>query len=403
MLTSPTCLPLKGFRFRFAIGAALLNAVLFAPASAAVTTVQKGAKLTITGDNVADDRITVFDDGFGGTVVDGVSGPHVGITDIVIDGRGGDESIEVRGMILIGSLEIKTGVSVTSSVSITSVGVHGKTTVDCQAGRDSVLISGCTLSGDVKVETGDGAIGFLFNSSSAFNVAYKSGRGNADVEVRDSIVAAKLTLTTSDGMDEVDVVGSSIGVAEIKTGAAGDQVLCGTMSAFASLKIDAGSGENLVGVFEGCQVNGDLTVKTADGRDGLTLGNGLLVTGKLTVETGAGNDDCTVGAGAAVGGIVAIKTADGGDDITFIDVDLSNKLIIETGNGVDGVMITDIEVDGTTSVKLGGDNDTVAIFDGKFDLSVTIDGGSGAGDSVFEDAMTDYVGGAIFPNVEIFP
>jgi hypothetical protein len=206
-------------------------------------------------------------------------------TTLNVVGNNANDNVEIDG--------IAPGVVVvtdnSTGLSTLHIGVRN-INVDTKGGQDVVVVGGNTAfldlgGGTLKINTGD----------------------NNDFVAVTGLANSALTIDTGKGTDVALVVNSLVvGKATVNTGSEDDIVVFDTVIFANDVSVDTGSGVDLFAA-DNISVSGNLTVKLGSGNDFLALTNSL-VGGKLSIDGQAGIDEIVDATGTFVLGGISVKS-----------------------------------------------------------------------------------------------
>lgn len=426
----------------------------------AVTATLTDGVLTLTGDAEANSVIISSDQTAGDVLLRGAVGGDTatsivvdgeepvdslslsGVTDIVLDLRGGADSVVVTDLDLAGSLtgslgagqdtviigsndSVNTGVTLNDESELTAGEVAIGENVDLRAngGADLLRLANATITGDLSFNGGVGndrvvAQGNLETNMVGGDVSIEVGAGSNAVNLRnidvggsltvngedaDSVdfllrnvpVGADLTLNLSDGTDTVTIVGAAgdevtnvVGDVTINASAGEDAINVRRLAA-ENVMLDAGAGDDRVDL-RNLEIAASLDVRTARGDDQLNLVN--TETATLAIATGGGNDTLSTRLQNVTATSAVIRTGRGNDKLEIRDSAFQD-LTLRLGAGNDRLMLTDIDVEGLLHVFGAAGNDHLRL-DGVEAVESLLDLGAGNDkvdvvDSVFDSLVTD--------------
>jgi hypothetical protein len=231
----------------------------------AVSVVQNGAKLTITGDD--DDNAVLLED-------NGAGGIHLRV----------DEDIGS------GDLEIDADYYGVESIKIVLKG-----------GDDEVFVRGITIEQGITIDTGTGDDLVVFTHGDYFNeidgnVSITTGDGDDEVAFAGVEVTGNLTINTGNGEDDVRIGDNSDFYSDYY---ATDGEVYGYVEIRGNTLINTGNHDDYVeiqpnGGYDDVQFRGNLTIKTGAGDDEIDFGSNndydLQVHGNFLADLGAGDD-----------------------------------------------------------------------------------------------------------------
>jgi hypothetical protein len=159
----------------------------------------------------------------------------------------------------------------------------------------------------------------------------------------------------------------------------------------AGVNVNLGDGDDYLALM--AVVPGDLNINLGSGDDTLSLGGffelppdaqplpwSVDVAGKLSIDAGSGNDSVQV-LNSRVAGAVNLQGGSGANGFTLFQSRFLQSLALNAGSGDDSVELNTITVLGATTAAGGSGNDSFTVVDSSF-ASLTLDGGSGTGDSL---------------------
>jgi hypothetical protein len=220
-------------------------------------------------------------------------------------------------------------------------------------------------------------------------------------------ITGNLVIDMKGGVDTVDV-GTSNGTlavggnVSIKTGQGDDDLtLIDTDIPSGNLTIDTSDGVDtlvidLFASVSGTTVGGDVSIKTGMGNDDLDLQNADII-GNLSIGTSHGDDDVFVFV-TAVGGDATVDTSDGDDEVLLSGLapadnfTVGGDLTVETGKGDDQVDIDETVVGGDLEIATSWGLDTVEIDTTQVDGGTSIETSNDTDmidifDSIFGDGV----------------
>ncbi len=417
-------------------------------------TVTVGATLAIVGDAFGDavviqgapdplvpvpGQVLVTIDTDGDQVVDTTLGPYPDVRRIAFTGKGGDDSLLIDGVRLLGSITVHMGEG-NDAIQIDRSLVEGALIGNLGPSDDSLEIDvdhddvETFIRGNISLVAGDGddrmGTSHALRTLGAATIHTGSGNDSVGMLVADRDISLHLgtendlagmywndgvkldgfitslhgdiVLRSVAGEDCIGNITSGRSVT-IDTGTEDDEVT--TVVALVNISISTGHGDDLV---MGDLAGAAIVVDTSTGNDGLAdigaLGNVLIRTGSgddsvdglvslathtLLVDTADGNDSVT---GLATLGAVSLNTSSGNDTI---DVELAgSNTVIHSGTGND--VVTLAMAYANVSISLGTGNDVTFVADSPFIKALALDAGSG------NDAVSvDFVAFALATSVRM--
>jgi hypothetical protein len=256
----------------------------------------------------------------------------------------------------------------------------------------TVSIRYAQISGKVTVD--GGSVVTLHGIMGAPNkeTRVRAGTENDKINV-DAVIHGKLTVDTGAGDDEVVLDHSTVYYdATLKTAAGKDSVTVQNYSwLHGRLNVDTAAGNDSVAVVSSA-LDRDVSVNTGDGDDLVRIDDSTL-SGKLTVETGKGDD--TVGMDpSTISRDANVKTGDGDDEVVLEQVALLAKLSVDTGNGADEVGMFESTAQQTLDIKTGNGEDSVGLAHVAVGANANIQTGN-------NDDRIGVVAGAVTGNLSI--
>lgn len=308
--------------------------------------------LTITGDD-ASNQIAIYADDTAGDVIvaggtddDGETlindtaepATFTGVTSIVLDLAGGDDTAVVTNLDLSGDLTADLGdgddqLVINGTVQDTDDDDDDEIDEDDDDDAASLI----DLNGDDELVTGAVSIGG--------DVSVTGGDGSDSVIISNATIDGDVTVDGGTGRDLLSISAATIG---------------------GSLTANMGAGDDAVTVVSS-DITGDVTVDDSEAfsRSRVTLSD-VTVGGDVTLTLSDKADqvwlrDVTVGT-ETDGGIVSIDTAAGNDSVAIRGLTAA-ELTVQTGDGSDRVRVRDAEVTGAIDVDLGTGFGSVSVAD----------------------------------------
>jgi hypothetical protein len=295
-----------------------------------VGAVLTGDTLTITGDD-ASNQIAIYagetegevivaggTDDDGDTLVNDAAEPatFTGVTNIVLELAGGDDTAVITNLDLAGNLTADLGdgddqLLINGAVQDTDDDEDDDDEIDEDDEDDAASL--IDLNGDEELVTGPVSIGG--------DVSVTGGDGSDLLSINDATIGGSLTADMGAGDDSVVIVTSDI---------TGDVTVDDT-EALRKSKV----------TLSDVTVGGDVTLTLSDKADQIWL------------------RDVTVGT-ETDGGIVSIDAADGNDSVALRGLSAA-ELTVQTGDGSDRVRVRDAEVTGAIDVDLGTGHGAITV------------------------------------------
>ena len=222
----------------------------------------------------------------------------------------------------------------------------GKVTLKTGRGHDLVVLSDLEASKDLTVDTGAGNDTVaLWQVTGNANVTVQTGDNDDWIAIADLQAVGNLTVNSGNATAAVG----------------GDQVLVTNSAVGKNLSVSTGSGHDQVGVGQGELLDPMLMDFLAEMEwDGLgILPDEVQVQGNLTVATGNGNDGLVIGK-CMIGGSASIDTDGGTDEVLIKTMDIWGGASVKMGSGNDDYLgIQDTQVAGTVRLDGGAGGDTL--------------------------------------------
>lgn len=259
-------------------------------------------------------------------------------------------------------------------------------------GQQSAVFQSSQLD-DLRVDLAAGNDGLAFNVDQSWiarDVLIRMGSGDDLVEFGTPRVEGRTRILTGDGVDRVDVDGTSFGELQIQTGAGGDEIHLNGLQVTGTSQIQTGRASDLVTVNGGSEFVGDVEFNLGAGdvaNEGDYLrfhgdatrynlfGSNLLLRGSggpqtviagfvnpidfqangnsINVNLGAGEDRLDFDR-AHFEGSANIRMGQGEDFVRFETTYFGADLLINTGRDADTTLLDDVSMRNGTIITAGG-------------------------------------------------
>ena len=313
-----------------------------------------------------DDQVRVTQEGSGTT-----------IDNIRIDGRGGNDLIELEAM----------------------TGITGDVRLNGQSGGDALLVYAVDAAEDIILTGGSAGDTMQVYDTEARDITIVGGSGG-DLAHIYAVEGDSLSTNLAAGEDEVAFYYGTFQELNVRTGAERDFLEFAEMAVAGDASINAGSGDNHLR-FELSQM-GNVSIRAgagggsddfrveesfASGDVSLNVGSGynvlnvdaLEVAGDLTLNSGGEDDEIDVNLTNVKYGELTLNSGGGDDEIRILE-SAAGELSVNTGGGHDtfGMKYT---YAATTNINAGGGDDSVRIAESTLGA---LDGVMGSGDDFLQ-------------------
>jgi len=317
-----------------------------------VGAVLEGDTLTITGDD-ANNQIAIYagdtagdvivaggTDDDGETLINDTADPatFTGVTNVVLDLKGGDDTAVVTNLDLSGDLTADLGDGDDQLViNGTAQNADGDDDdgeeIDDDSEDDAASI--ITLNGNAELVAGAVSIGG--------DVSVTGGAGSDSVVASSATVAGDVTIDGEDGRDLLSISDATIGGSlTANMGAGDDSVAVVSSDITGDVTVDDIEAFSRSSVMlRDVTIGGDVTLTLSDKADRVSLRN-------LTAGTDAG------------GGAVSIDTAAGNDKVSIRNLTAADLSVL-AGGGVDRVQLRGSDIAGDAAIDLGTDYGAVSV------------------------------------------
>jgi hypothetical protein len=396
---------------------------------ASVTTNFHDGLLKVTGDAGAN-AVTLTEQGapgayrVGGVDV-GQQTDFTGVQSVLINLRGGSDSVAVNGSAAAGT-RLKGGLYAFAKgdLSVTvndNVNIAGRLTIDHVGGRLGVTVQGAwttlgsflvmdadgpsnvsltgsaTVLGEAVFDLGGGTNLALVHHAAVGGLLSQAGRGGDDtLDVEGSAVGGRVAADFGAGANQLRVTGTTVAGSVAHRGAGAESVFL-TGSTAEAVRINAAQASAVRAELYAFTTSGRVAVTGGKGSESVDIGGSVI--GSLFARLKGGSNDLAVrnsqlagafdysGAGtetvvlqdSAVARGLRVRAAEaaGAVQVSLLNTMACGAVTVDTGGGNDSVNFFASSVNGRTALSLGAGSDTVTTGGAVFAKAFAVRAGDG--------------------------
>lgn len=254
-------------------------------------------------------------------------------TNLNVEARGGAAGVSLDGLVLGGSLAVRTGAGI-DTVEVGSALIARNATIATLEGGDTVMFAGAEsalrIGGNLSIATHAG------DDTVALENLRVIGRTNIDLGVGENELHVG-----AEG--DVQLFASGL---TIKGGAGTDLVELDELQVVGQTRVDLGHGDNILRIGAGLGTQsflGNVVVSSGAGTDLVSIDNSYFAA-NVNLRLGAGDDTVEVnqngGVSTGIVGKVDVRLDAGADSVLAQNLTVNQKLSVDGGAGIDVVTDT---------------------------------------------------------------